>query len=88
MSGETNINSPEFQKTMGEFRDWCNLYTGRPNWRRIFAEKKKSHPSTKIGVFLCGPPAIGAQLEANSRKFSDPPGMHQAVKFVSHKENF
>ena len=88
MSGETNINSPEFQKTMGEFKDWCNLFTGRPNWKRIFSEKKKLHPGTTIGVFLCGPPAIGHQLEVNSRKFSDPPKVANGVKFISHKENF
>jgi len=88
MSGETNINSESFKKTMGEFKNWCNLYTGRPNWKRIFGEKKKNHPNTNIGVFLCGPPAIGAQLDANSRKFSDPPQLHNGTKFISHKENF
>ena len=75
MSGETNVNSNDFQKTLGEFKDWCKLYTGRPNWKRIFQEKKQNHPDTTIGVFLCGPPQIGAQLEANSRKFSDNPNV-------------
>jgi NADPH oxidase len=88
MSGETNVNSEKFQKTLGGFKEWCSLYTGRPNWKRIFAEKKEKHEGTKIGVFLCGPPQIGAQLEANSRKFSDPPNVLNGTKFVPHKENF
>ena len=88
MSGETNVNSEDFQKTLGEFKDWCQLYTGRPSWGRIFKEKKEQHPATTVGVFLCGPPAIGHQLDANSRKYSDNPKVENGTKFVSHKENF
>jgi NADPH oxidase len=88
MSGETDVTSVGFQKTLGEFRDWCHLYTGRPNWTRIFKEKKKHHEGASVGVFLCGPPAIGSALEQQCRKHSDPKHMHGATRFVMHKENF
>ena len=90
MSGETDVTGEEFKKTLGEFQEWCHLYTGRPNWRRIFGEKKKAHgDGSRVGVFLCGPPAIAHQLDQQCRKFSDPkhhPG--GGTRFVMHKENF
>ena len=90
MSGETDVTSDKFKRTLGEFQEWCHLYTGRPNWRRIFGEKKKAHgDGSRVGVFLCGPPAIAHQLDQQCRKFSDPkhhPG--GGTRFVMHKENF
>ena len=66
---------------------------GPPELEKNFCGKKRKTrghegTGTKIGVFLCGPPQIGAQLEANSRKFSDPPNVLNGTKFVPHQEIF
>ena len=37
-------------------------YAGRPDWNRIGKGLSEAYPNSEIGVFLCGPAAIGKQL--------------------------
>ena len=46
---------------------------GRPDFNVLFEEMAVRHPGTDIGIFFCGPPALGAsirkcQLERKRRK--------------------
>ncbi|KAM6958596.1 LOW QUALITY PROTEIN: NADPH oxidase 2 [Tautogolabrus adspersus] len=56
---------------------------GKPNWDNEFANIASKHPGTKVGVFLCGPPALGKSLEKQSLSHSE-----ANVKFIFNKENF
>ena len=90
LSGETEVTDTKFQASLKEYRRYCNLFTGRPNWSRIFGDTRKKNIGKEIGVFLCGPPAIGAALRKCCKKFSDPPEERQErpTVFVYHQENF
>ncbi|KAI8904991.1 ferric reductase NAD binding domain-containing protein [Gorgonomyces haynaldii] len=72
-----------------------NQFSGRPNWNRIFKEKAVKHKGTSIGVFLCGPAPIAAQLAAASKQHSTKRSktLHKGddtgrTVFKFHKENF
>ena len=39
-------------------------FAGKPDWRRIGRDIREAHPTKDVGVFLCGPNAIGDQLRA------------------------
>jgi len=69
-----------------------NQFAGKPDWNRIGKETRKSFPESDVGVFLCGPNAIGQQLAAMCNKFNPPkiPGKKIAniPRFYFHKENF
>ncbi|XP_028998614.1 cytochrome b-245 heavy chain [Betta splendens] len=56
---------------------------GKPNWDNEFTNIASKHPRSKVGVFLCGPPALGKSLEnqCHSSSAAD-------VKFIFNKENF
>ena len=84
VSGELNLTDSGVQREMKEYSQWTQLYTGRPRWDRIFKEvsascKQRLGTTTPtgeplrrdIGVFLCGPSAIGKQLKKASRAHSD-----------------
>ncbi|KAJ7143696.1 NADPH oxidase [Mycena epipterygia] len=57
---------------------------GRPNWDRIFTSLGEKHPQSDVGVFYCGPKALGSSLRYMSNKYSDPRG----ARFFFGKENF
>ncbi|XP_062589559.1 uncharacterized protein LOC134251193 [Saccostrea cucullata] len=56
---------------------------GRPNWDKIFQDLAKSHPSTSVGVFFCGPGALSMTLHKMCNKHSAVGG----TKFFYNKEN-
>ena len=101
ISGELNLTDPKMQAEMKAYSQWTQLFTGRPKWDRIFKEAKggaekrlgKTLPSgeprrREIGVFLCGPPAIGKQLKKESRKQSSPQREEGGTFFSFHMEHF
>ncbi|XP_078265294.1 NADPH oxidase 2-like isoform X2 [Rhinoraja longicauda] len=59
---------------------------GRPNWDTEFRNIANNHPSTNVGVFLCGPASLAKTLNRMSSAHSsgDPRGVH----FIFNKENF
>ncbi|MBN3309135.1 CY24B protein, partial [Amia calva] len=59
---------------------------GRPNWDKEFEEIRKENPTSVVGVFLCGPEALGKTLEKKCVKYSDVDP--RKVKFYFNKENF
>jgi len=72
-----------------------NQFAGRPDWNRIGGALRKSFPESDVGVFLCGPNAIGQQLVSMCKKFNPPKpkGPRNArgprpARFVFHKETF
>lgn len=44
--------------------------SGRPNFNSILSGIQASHPGEVVGVFYCGPPALGHTLEAECRGLS------------------
>ncbi|XP_022618670.1 cytochrome b-245 heavy chain [Seriola dumerili] len=56
---------------------------GKPNWDNEFTNIATTHPGTKVGVFLCGPPQLGKSLEKQCRSHTE-----ADVKFIFNKENF
>ena len=93
MSGETNISDPQFQLELKDYGRWAQLFTGRPKWQRIFQEIRQENLGKEIGVFLCGPPPIAADLKKCCKKYSDDmiakkkEGL-EGTCFVFHQENF
>ena len=79
----------------GDFSGY-HQYAGKPSWSRIAKEMRGAHPDKDIGVFLCGPNAIGEQLvamcEANNPKPDAlgrrPTRAEAGPRFVFHKETF
>jgi len=76
-------------------RDKYHQFAGKPDWRRIGKEMRQQFPQEDIGVFLCGPSAIGDQLKAmcDSLNPKKVPGRRYArgelgPRFVFHKESF
>ncbi|XP_074839495.1 NADPH oxidase 2 [Carettochelys insculpta] len=59
---------------------------GRPNWDNEFKATASQHPSSRVGVFLCGPEALAETLNKQciSSSQADPRGVH----FIFNKENF
>jgi respiratory burst oxidase len=60
------------------------VHFGRPNWTKIFAYIRERHPLDNVGVFFCGPPVIGEQLDTCCNKFTTPNGSH----FFYYEEHF
>ncbi|CAI0548558.1 unnamed protein product [Linum tenue] len=56
----------------------------RPNWKRVFSELEKAHPSSHIGVFYCGSVALVKTLRELCQDFS----LNSTTRFHFHKENF
>jgi len=69
-----------------------NQFAGKPDWNRIGKTTRSQFPESDVGVFLCGPNAIGTQLANMCNKFNPPkiPGKKIAnvPRFYFHKENF
>nr|QDH44653.1 respiratory burst oxidase-like protein N [Ricinus communis] len=65
---------------------WSQVRTqfGRPNWFSIFSKMSSKHRGERIGVFYCGPSALGNELERLCTKFST----KTETRFVFHKENY
>ncbi|XP_073495774.1 NADPH oxidase 1 [Phyllobates terribilis] len=59
---------------------------GRPNWENEFTHVAETHPWSTVGVFLCGPQALGKTLQQCCHQHSsmDP----RKVQFYFNKENF
>ncbi|KAJ1444532.1 ferric reductase NAD binding domain-containing protein [Pelagophyceae sp. CCMP2097] len=66
-----------------------NSFAGRPNWNRIFKEVAAAHceAQREIGVFFCGPSAIGNQLSVACRMFTTLK-TRGGTKFAIHSDNF
>ncbi|MFT7799823.1 cytochrome b-245 heavy chain isoform X1 [Arapaima gigas] len=56
---------------------------GKPNWSTEFNNIAAKHNGSKVGVFLCGPPALAKSLGKQCRTHSV-----SGVKFIFNKENF
>uniref|UniRef100_A0A8B9HBD9 NADPH oxidase 2 n=1 Tax=Astyanax mexicanus TaxID=7994 RepID=A0A8B9HBD9_ASTMX len=56
---------------------------GKPNWDNEFNTIATSHPGCKVGVFLCGPQALGKSLEKQCHSQSQ-----GGTEFIFNKENF
>lgn len=55
---------------------------GRPPFRALFYEWCQTL-GTKVGVFYCGPPALGAQIESLCQSFCS-----RSISFEYHEESF
>jgi NADPH oxidase len=82
MTGEVELSQVE--PLTCTTRHFC----GRPNWGRIFKENRARHTGEHVGVFLCGSPAIGKELSAQSIKHSDAPNSQSCTRFTFYKEYF
>ncbi|KAI8322404.1 hypothetical protein GQ54DRAFT_288119 [Martensiomyces pterosporus] len=59
---------------------------GRPNMDLIFRAVAHAHPCTNVGVFFCGPAALGSSIKSAAKKWTnDSP---DGTKFYYNKENF
>ncbi|KAK1167464.1 cytochrome b-245 heavy chain-like [Acipenser oxyrinchus oxyrinchus] len=59
---------------------------GRPNWEKEFEDIRNAHPMSTVGVFLCGPQALGKTLESCCARYSDVDP--RKARFYFNKENF
>jgi len=62
-------------------------FFGRPNWGNIFPQLAQEHPKEDIGIFLCGPSALRADLQGGVKKAKAASAKHGS-SFVIHAENF
>jgi len=89
ITGEIDLKKVGGQKQYG-----YNQFAGRPDWNRIGGALRKEYPDSDVGVFLCGPNAIGVQLANMCNKYNPPKkakGSKRGPKlprFYFHKENF
>ncbi len=57
---------------------------GRAKWTKVLTQVRAKHPKTRIGVFFCGPAALGKEVEGLCAQLSsDANGA-----FVFRKEQF
>ncbi|CAL9135190.1 unnamed protein product [Musa textilis] len=56
----------------------------RPNWSRVFSGLAGRHGGKRIGVFYCGPPALGRDLQRLCHEMS----IKTSSRFVFHKEHY
>ncbi|KAK9808631.1 hypothetical protein WJX72_000879 [[Myrmecia] bisecta] len=69
---------------------------GRPNWNQVFKNIKDKHKGALVGVFVCGPAALSAQIKGLCAMHSDSArGKEERARltedgtlFAFHKENF
>ena len=101
ISGELNLTEDKVQDEMKSYSKWAQMWSGRPKWDRIFKEVKAGAEKRlgttlptgeprrrEIGVFLCGPSAIGKQLKKAARKHSTPQREAGGTLFSFHMELF
>jgi len=56
---------------------------GRPDFEKIFTGISEEHPTVrKIGVFVCGPPAMGDSVKCTSAKFTG------KQSFIAYTDSF
>ena len=73
-----------------------NQFAGKPDFRRIGKETRAAFPDDDVGVFLCGPNAIGDQLRAMCAQHNPKPNSlgqmpsraQAGPRFEFHKETF
>jgi hypothetical protein len=63
-------------------------FFGRPQWGRIFKQKAEEHKGKHVGVFLCGSPQIGTELERQSKNHTDIGGTSNGTRFSFFPEHF
>ncbi|THU46572.1 hypothetical protein C4D60_Mb09t06350 [Musa balbisiana] len=56
----------------------------RPNWSRVLSGLAGRHGGKRIGVFYCGPAALGRDLERLCHEMS----VKTSTRFVFHKEHY
>ncbi|TPX35813.1 hypothetical protein SeMB42_g07145 [Synchytrium endobioticum] len=59
---------------------------GRPNFDKIFQGLRVQHPGTDIGVFFCGPKALGDTIYTACNRWTE--SGSNGTKFFFAKENF
>jgi predicted ferric reductase len=93
ITGEVDLKKIVEEKKLYAY----NQFAGKPEWNRIGKALRETYPNSDVGVFLCGPGAIGDQLNAMCTKFNPPKrdllqaaktGGKRAPRFFFHKENF
>lgn len=62
-------------------------FHGRPRWASLFREVRDAHVGEKIGVFVCGPPAVSAELRKEAKAHAQRPS-EGGTSFVVCSENF
>ena len=94
------MTDKNFTRELNQYKKWSSLFTGRPNWKRIFVAMRQNYVGADIGVFLCGPRPIAVQLQSCCKKFSDDrptkkeeqetvdKGGKKPTFFTFHQENF
>ena len=66
-----------------------NQFAGKPDFRRVGKETRAAFPDDDVGVFLCGPSAIGEQLKGMCAQHNlQPDRTMPGPRFVFHKETF
>jgi len=103
ISGELELTNSKILEEMKKYEEWCEVRTGRPKWNRIFKEVAGEvrdnfsfvpHGGHRdVGVFLCGPPAIGKALRKMCDKYSPQTRVEaltntDSVPFHYHTEHF
>ena len=72
-------------------------FFGRPSWPTVFTNIAKNNAGGRVGVFVCGPPALSSQLKgvctnfnSNDSKLSEKDKLlhGKACEFLFHKESF
>lgn len=58
---------------------------GRPDWDHVFRDITKRYPRSDVGVFYCGPKALGSSLHIKCNEHSQD---GSGTQFVFGKENF
>merc|ERR1711907_2532 len=58
------------EHVVSEVSSKIGLNFGRPNFKAIFQDIIDKHPNKDVGVFYCGPPALGSVLRRTCQTFS------------------
>ncbi|GMH09363.1 hypothetical protein Nepgr_011204 [Nepenthes gracilis] len=57
----------------------------RPNWKKVFSKLGSKHANARIGVFYCGMPVLGNELNKLCQEYNQ---RGNTTKFEFHKEHF
>ncbi|XP_053130013.1 NADPH oxidase 1 isoform X2 [Hemicordylus capensis] len=84
MVGHASLNFDQSTDMVTGLRQKTSF--GRPMWSNEFSVVAAAHPSSVVGVFLCGPEALAKSLKTCCQQHSslDP----RKVQFYFNKENF
>ena len=63
-------------------------YFGRPEWKSVLNKVSNNHPTSRVGVFVCGPSGLSSQLKGLCNKANLQSKGDAATKFDFHKESF